>query len=398
MPTFVADGAGSRFRDVDGYSYLDMYIGDMSGFCGHAPAPVVAAVTARMAQGNHFLLPTEDAIVVAEHLAARYRMPQWQFTLSATQANTEVIRLARHVTGRDAVVVFDGKYHGHLDATLVVLDGDDVVPEGHGLPGWVSGQTRIVPFNDVAALERALAPRDVALVLAEPVMTNSGVINPGAGFTEALRLLTRQTGTLLAIDETHSLVGAYGGMSEELGIAPDLFTIGKSIAAGIPLGAYGVTADIAGAIGTDQHTLVSGVPMPEVPTGGTLFANALAMSAARAALTEVLTTAAFDRARALGARMADGLDAAISSCGVPWSVARMGPHAYYGFTPTPASNGAESRDNDDPELRALIRVWMANRGIWESGWWLGPTVSVAHDEADVDEYLSAFALLLAELC
>ncbi len=397
MPTFVADGAGSRFRDVDGHSYLDMYLGDMSVFCGHAPAPVVEAVTARMARGNHFLLPTEDAVVVAEHLASRYRMPQWQFTLSATQANTEVIRVARHVTGRDVVLLFDGKYHGHADATLVVLDGDDVVLEGRGLPGWVPREARIVPFNDVAALDRALAPRDVALVLTEPVMTNSGVINPEPEFCEALRRLTRNAGTLLAADETHSLVGAYGGMSAEVGLTPDMFTIGKSIAAGIPLGAYGMTADVAAAIGTDEHTLVSGVPIPEVPTGGTLFANALAMSAARAALTEVLTPEAFVHARALGARMADGLEASIASSGVPWSIARMGTHCYYGFTPTPASNGAESRDSDDPEFRALIRVWMANRGIWESGWWLGPTVSVAHNEADVDEYLSAFASLLAEL-
>jgi glutamate-1-semialdehyde 2,1-aminomutase len=396
-PVFVESGQGSHFTDVDGHTYLDMYIGDMSGFCGHGSPPVVAAVTGRIARGNHFLLPGEDSVVVAEHLAARYRLPKWQFTLSATQANTEVIRVARHLTGREVVLMFDGKYHGHGDTTLVVLEGGSVLAEQQGLPGSVTGEARIVQFNDIAALEAALAPRDVALVLTEPVMTNAGIIHPDAGFHEELRELTRAHGTLLAMDETHSLVGAYGGMSGELGLEPDLFTIGKSIAAGVPLGAYGMTEQVADLIAPPAaHNLASGVPVPEIATGGTLFANALSMAAARAALTEVLTPEAFARARALGTRMADGLEAAIASAGMPWTVSRMGPHAYYGFTPTPARNGIEARDDDEPDLRALIRVWMANRGVWESGWWLGPTVSVAHTEPDVDDFVETFGRFLAE--
>ena len=253
-------------------------------------------------------------------------------------------------------------------------------------------------FNDVEALGSALAPRDVALVLAEPVMTNAGVIHPESGYHEALRRITRDTGTLLAIDETHSLVGAYAGMATELALEPDTITIGKSIAAGVPLGAYGMTDDLAGLIvAPDVPNVVNGVPIGEIATGGTLFANALSMAAGRAALTEVLTPAAFARALAMGARMADGLAGRIASAGVPWSVTRMGTHAYYGFAPTAARNGIESRANDDPDLRALIRVWMANRGVWESGWWLGPTVSVAHSEADVDEYVGLFAQFLAEV-
>ena len=244
-PVFVESGAGSQFSDVDGLSYLDMYIGDMSGFCGHAPPPVVDAVGRRMTRGNDFLLPGEDAIAVAEHLAVRYGLPKWQFTLSATQANAEVIRLARHSTGREVVVLFDGKYHGHGDATLVVVDGNSLVPEYQGLPRYITGQARVIQFNDVAALESALAPCDVAVVLTEPVMTNAGIINPDPDFHEALRRLTRESGTLLALDETHSLVGAYGGMAGELGLEPDMLTIGKSIAAGVPLGAYGMTEEVA---------------------------------------------------------------------------------------------------------------------------------------------------------
>ncbi len=398
-PVVVHEGAGARFSDVDGRAYLDMYLGDMSVFCGHAPPPVVTAVAQRMAQGNHFVLPTEDAPIVAEHLADRYGYPKWQFTLSATQANTEVIRIARALTGRETLILFDGKYHGHGDATLVVLEDGRIVREERGLPSSVTGQAKIVPFNDVRALEAALAPQDVALVLTEPVMTNAGIIHPDPGYPEALRQLTAASGTLLALDETHTLVGAYGGISQDLGLTADLFTIGKSIAAGVPLGAYGMTDEIAARIGpTSRHVLAAGeASAEEIASGGTLFANALSMAAGRAALLEVLTVEAFDRARALGERMADGLQEAIDVAGMPWSVARMGTHAYYGFGATPARNSTEARANDDPALRSLIRVWMANRGVWESGWWLGPTVSVAHDEPDVDEYIDRFREFLAEI-
>ena len=391
-------GKGATFTDVDGHAYLDMYVADMSAFCGHAPDAVVEAVSRRMALGNQFLLPGEDAIAVAEHLADRYGLPKWQFTLSATQANTEVIRLARAATGREIVLLFDGKYHGHGDATLVVLEDGEVRPEEHGLPRSITGQARIVGFNDVDALEAALAPRDVALVLAEPAMTNAGFLLPDAGFHEALRRLTRETGTLLAIDETHTLVTRLRRADREWGLEPDLLTIGKSIAAGVPLAAYGMSDEIASLIARRPAvTVVSGEAIDEVSTGGTLFANALSMAAGRAALLEVLTEEAFERTAELGERMAAGLRAAIDAAGLPWSGRQYGAHASYFFTPTPPRNGAGSRAADDPQLRALIRVFMANRGVWESGWWLGPTVSVAHTAADVDRYVDLFGRCLADL-
>ncbi len=397
-PVFVAQGKGATITDVDGHSYLDMYVADMSAFCGHAPAAVVEAVSRRMRLGNQFLMPGEDSIVVAEHLADRYGMPKWQFTLSATQANTEVIRLARAATGREVVLMFDGKYHGHGDATLVVLEDGRVRPEEHGLPRSIVRQARIIEFNDVAALEAALAPRDVALVLAEPAMTNAGFILPDAGFHEALRRLTRDSGTLLAIDETHSLVTAYGGLTGAYGLEPDVLTIGKSIAAGVPLAAYGMSEEIGSHIAPPPGGhLVSGAAVDQVSTGGTLFANALSMAAGRAALLDVLTEAAFDRAAELGRRMASGLRVAIDAAGLPWSVVQLGGHAAYFFTATPPRNGAESRAADHPQLRALMRAWLANRGVWESGWWLGPTVSLAHTVADVDRYVALFGECLADL-
>jgi glutamate-1-semialdehyde 2,1-aminomutase len=395
-PVWISHGRGAQFWDIDGHRYVDMYLADMSAFCGHAPEPVVAAVAERMRRGNQFLQPSEDAIPVAEHLAGRYGMPKWQFTLSATQANTEVIRIARHATGREVVLVFDGKYHGHVDSTLAVLDDGAVRPEYYGLPRDMTATTRIVGFNDIPALERALAPRDVAVVLAEPAMTNVGFVLPEPEFHPALRELTADAGTLLAIDETHTLVTAYAGLGREWELQPDFLTIGKSIAAGVPLGAYGMTEELANLLeAPDDPYVVAGEAVEEPATGGTLFANALSLAAGRSALTEVLTEEAFARTATLGARMAAGLRATIARHGLSWSVTQLGSHAYYAFAPIPPHDGETSRAADDPDLRALMRVYMANRGVWESGWWLGPTISVAHTDADVDAYLEIFADFVA---
>lgn len=390
-PAWVSHGEGAHFTDVDGHTYLDMYVADMSAFCGHAPGPVVDVVARRMELGNQFLLPGEDAIAVAEHLAGRYGLPKWQFTLSGTQANTEVIRLARELTGREIVLMFDGKYHGEGDATLVVHEDGELVPESRGLPAWVAAQARIVQFNDVAALEAALEPGDVALVLAEPAMTNTGLILPQPGFHEQLRRATRDAGTLLAIDEVHTLVCAYSGLARAWGLEPDFLTLGKALAAAVPLATYGMRDEIGALIAPpDEAYRVSGAVTDEVATGGTLFANALSMAAGRAALHDVLTEEAFGRAASLGERMAAGLRTAMGAAGLRWSVVQEGAHASYFFVPEAPTDGASSRAADDIELRGLIRVFMANRGVWESGWWLGPTVTVAHTEEDVDRYVEVF--------
>jgi glutamate-1-semialdehyde 2,1-aminomutase len=344
-----------------------------------------------MKRGNQFLLPDENAIVVAEHLTERHGLPKWQFTLSGTQANTEVIRLARELTGRQTILLFDGKYHGEGDATLVVEQDGRVVPEHRGLPPWVADHARVVQFNDVAALGAALEPGDVALVLAEPAMTNVGFILPQPGYHEEVRRLTREAGTLLAYDEVHSLICSYAGLTRAWSLEPDFLSLGKSIAAGVPLATYGMRDEIAAVIAPPEEARVaSGVFVDEVSTGGTLFANALSMAAGRAALTEVLTEDAFRHTGALGERMATGLREAIARAGLGWSVAQFGGHASYFFVPEPPATGAASRAADDPRLRALLRAFMANRGVWESGWWLGPTVSVAHSAEDVDRYVDVF--------
>ena len=247
LPIWVKEGRGARFCDVDGFEYSDFNIADMSMFCGYAPEPLVRAVSKRMSAGNQFLLPTEDAIVVSAELRRRYGLPKWQYTLSASQANCEAIRLARVATHKDKVLFFDGKYHGHFDQALVHLAaGGQLAAEEPGLPTSVTQQAVVVPFNDLKALSAALERRDVALVLTEPALTNNhGLILPDPGFHAGLRRLTRNTGTLLALDETHTQVAGPGGLTALWSLDPDLVTAGKSIAGGVPFGAWGMTENLA---------------------------------------------------------------------------------------------------------------------------------------------------------
>ncbi len=394
-PLFVAEAEGGRFRDVDGHEYSDFNIADMSMFTGYGPPAVVEAVSRRVAAGSQFLLPSEDSVWVAEELGRRYRLPKWQFTLSATAANTEAIRVARVATGRDRVVFFDGHYHGHLDESLVGLVDGRLAPEEAGLPEDVTARAGVVPFNDTAALAAVLAQREVALVVTEPAMTNNvGLVLPDDGFHARLRELTRASGTLLAYDETHTQVVGAGGLTRLWGLDPDIVTIGKSIAAGIPLGAYGMTEAVAEVLerpdGRDD-------PKPTVATGGTLFGNPLSMAAARAAMGEVLTPAAYARSQVLGARLADGLERVVVGAGLDWSVHRFWPRSGYTFASRPPRDAAEAERSIDVQLRRLIRVHLANRGVWEAIVGAGPTCSVAASEQDVDAYLDAFASLVGEL-
>ena len=397
MPPWVAEGHGASFTDVDGFTYRDFNIADLSMFCGYGPEPVVRAVAERMATGNQFLLPTEDAIFVSEELGRRFGLPKWQYTLSASQANTEVIRVARVITARDRVLMFDGKYHGHFDQALVQLGPDGaLVPEEHGLPADVTAHAVLVPFNDLEAVAAALDHGDIALVLTEPAMTNNvGLVLPDDGFHDGLRALTRQTGTLLAYDETHTQVVGPGGLTAEWGLRPDFVSAGKSIAAGVPFGAWGTTDEVAAFL--TQFKGPDGERFDMVAIGGTLFANALSMAAARATMLEVLTPEAYASTKRLGARLADGIRAGVERAGLPWHVHHLGPRSGYTFRPTAIRTAAEGRACEDELLRRLIRVWMANRGVWEAIVGAGPVVPVPATHADVDAYTQAWDELLARL-
>jgi glutamate-1-semialdehyde 2,1-aminomutase len=388
QPVYVDGGEGAGFTDVDGFQYVDFNASDLAMFCGHAVPEIVRAVQEQAARSTQFLLPTEDSIVVAEELARRYPgRSHWQCTLSATQANTEAIRLARAVTGRDVVVLFEGHYHGHFEEGLVDRDNSPQHPLQRGLGKGVDGRVRIAQFNDVGSLADALAPGDVAIVLTEPVMTNGiHLLPPVDGWHDDLRRLTREHGVILAIDETHTHVVGEGGVTGLYGLDPDVVTIGKAVAGGIPLGVYGVTPALAEELDVQRN----------VATGGTLFGNPLSAAAARATLTAVLTPAAYARAAAAGARLATGIEDAIAEAGLPWTTIRFGPRSGQWYGPQPRT-GAEAHAITDMDLTRLVRVWMANRGIWEALPGAGPTCPVPTTEADVDRYLEAYADLLTAL-
>jgi len=401
-PVFMDRGEGPYVFDVDGHRYLDTNIADTSMFCGYSPQPVVRAVRERVALGPQFLMPTEDAVVAAEELSRRWPVDRWQFTLSATSANTEAIRVARVRTGRSKLLMFGGKYHGHADEMLVAEEDGRVVAEYRGLTPSVAEHIVLVDFNDLPALERALAAGDVACVVTEPALTNVGVILPDPGFHAALRELTRAHGTLLIVDETHTLICGPGGLTRAWGLEPDVVTVGKSIGGGIPVGAYGMTAEVADVLdgepdspyATHDDGTIFG---DEVATGGTLFGNALQMAAVRASLAEVLTDDAYDRTSRLGEKLADGIDRIASRAGLPWCAHRLVARSGYAFDGVLPRNAREARASHDAELYRLLRLHMANRGVWEAMEWAGPAVSVAAADGDIATYLEVLESLVAEL-
>lgn len=397
-PLFVDEAKGAQFTDVDGHRYLDMSLGITVASTGHTAEPVVRAVAERMAKGIQFHLPTEDAIIVSEELARRWGLPKWQYQLSSTQANTDAIHLARLLTGRERVVVFEGKYHGHLAEVLAVWDGGRTVPEYLGVTDHDIARTTVVAWNDSDAVASALASGDVALLLAEPALTNSGIVLPSEGFHAELRRLTREHGTLLAIDETQTLPMFFGGLVHEWDLEADLVVLGKSLGGGVPVAALGMTDEIARLIDREYAPYeVSGEEVDEPAIGGTLFGNALSMAAARATLLEVWTEETHLRMQELAGALAAGMESAIRSHGRDWGVYQLGNRAGYRFAPTPPRNNQEAAKHDLPPVRHLQRVFMANRGVWDFGWWAGPAISAQTVAEHVDVYLGVFAEFIEEL-
>ena len=397
-PLFVDAAEGAHFTDVDGHGYLDMSLGITVASTGHTAGPVVRAVAERMAKGIQFHLPTEDAAIVSEQLAGRWGLPKWQYQLSSTQANTDAIHLARLRTGRERIVVFEGKYQGHLAELLAVWDEGTTVPEYLGVTDHDIARTTVVAWNDLDGVANALASGDVALLLAEPALTNSGIVFPDEGFHAELRRLTREHGTLLAIDETQTFPMAFGGLVREWGLEADLVILGKSLGGGVPVAALGMTEAIAGLIDREYSTYeVSGDEVDEPAIGGTLFGNALSMAAARAALLEVWTEETHLRMQELAWALADGMESVIRSHGRDWNVHHLGNRAGYRFAPTPPRNNQEAGEYDLPPVRHLQRVFMANRGVWDFGWWGGPAISAQTAAEDVDVYLIVFAEFIERL-
>jgi glutamate-1-semialdehyde 2,1-aminomutase len=388
FPIFVREAAGAHFTDVDGHRYLDLCLGDTGAMTGHAPAASVEAIAAQARRGITFMLPTEDAVWVGEELARRFGLPYWQTTLTATDANRFVIRLARHVTKRPKILVFNWCYHGTVDETFATVRGGAVVARDGNLgpPVDPAVTTRVIEFNDVSALEAALSHGDVACVLAEPVMTNIGIVHPEPGFHDALRKATRRAGTLLVIDETHTICSGPGGYTRAHGLEPDILTIGKPLAGGVPAAVYGLSAEVAERI--RAATTVEGADTGGI--GGTLAGNALSLAAMRATLEKVLTKEAYARTIPLAERFVAGVEAVIAEHRLPWHVTRLGCRAEYWFRASPPKNGAEAAAAIDPDLDRYMHLAALNRGILMTPFHNMALVAPDTTEADIDLHTRVF--------
>jgi glutamate-1-semialdehyde 2,1-aminomutase len=396
FPVFAADAHGARFRDVDGHEYVDFCLGDTAAMTGHSPEPTVRAIAEQARRGITLMLPSEDAIWVGRELARRFGLPRWQFALTATDANRFAIRLARELTGRPKILVFNWCYHGSVDETFATLDGASVVArEGNvGPPVPLAETTRVVEWNDAEALERELAQGDVACVLAEPALTNIGIVLPEPGFHDALREATRAAETLLIIDETHTICAGPGGYTAAYGLEPDLLTIGKPIAGGIPAAAYGFSREVAERLEElmprDERADTGGI-------GGTVAANVLSLAATRATLDEVLTDEAFEHMIALGERFEAGVAEVIERHDLPWHVTRLGCRVEYLFRRERPRTGSEAAAGGDAELDRLIHLYALNRGILLTPFHNMALMSPATTEADVDLHTKVFGEAAAEL-
>ena len=396
FPVYVDQAKGAHFTCVDFIDHVDLCLGDTGAMTGHSPEPTVRRVREQVGQGITAMLPTADAALAATELSRRFGVPQWQFTLSATDANRHVIRYARHVTGRSKVLVVDWCYHGTVDETFATLDeyGRVVARRGNiGAPVAPSETTVVVPFNDVPALEAALARGDVACALLEPAMTNIGIVLPDPGYHEALRRLTRRHGVVLVMDETHTLCAGPGGCTRAWGLEPDVVVVGKTIGGGIPAAAFGMSAELA-------ERVAKSVELEDIDVGGiggTLAGNALSLAAVTTTLTEVLTDAAFEHMEALAVRWTEGVQEVLDRTGAPWHVTRIGCRAEYAFTPQAPRDGAEAAASDDFALQQYLHLHALNRGLLLTPFHNMALMCPATTQADVDRHTEAFDECAREL-
>ena len=397
FPLYLATAHGARLTDIDGNEFADFCLGDTGAMAGHSPGPVQAAVARRYGElgGATAMLPTEDAAWVAAELARRFGPTHWSFTLSATDANRWALRLARQLTGRPKIAVNSYCYHGSVDESFVIAtpDGPRSRPGNTGAPVDPVVTTRVVEFNDVDALERELTRGDVAALLMEPALTNIGIVLPEPGYLAAVRELTRAHGTLLINDETHTFSAGPGGCTAAWGLEPDIVTVGKSIGGGIPCGAFGLSAALAGQILADESADI----VDTGGVGGTLAGNALSVAAMRATLERVLTDDAFGAMIRLGDRFTAGVREVIAGRRLPWNVVQLGARAEYRFCPQPPRSGGESHAAADEALDEYLHLYLANRGVLITPFHNMALMCPATTEAEVDAHTAVFAAAADEL-
>lgn len=395
FPISVVEARGARFVDLDGHSYVDFCLGDTGSMTGHAVDEITSAITAQLNRGSTVMLPSVDATWVAEELSRRFGLPKWQFSISATDANRFALRLSRHLTQRPKVLVHDWCYHGTVDETLVIADENGQTISRHGAIGpqvHPSMTTRVVPFNDLNALEKQLSFGDVACMLIEPALTNIGIVLPEPGYLAGVRDLTRKYDVILIIDETHTICAGPGGATRLWNLEPDMFVIGKTIGGGIPVAAYGMSSDLASRAEKSlaSHDVdVSGL-------GGTLSGSVLAMAAVRATLSNALLPEHFDKTIRLATRWADGVSSVIKKFGLDWSVQQLGCRAEYWFCQAP-KNGAQAAAGVDPELENFMHLWALNRNVLLTPFHNMALLSPFHVESDIDSHTEIFSSAISAL-
>ena len=395
FPISVQSAKGARFVDVDGIEYVDFCLGDTGSMTGHAVTEITDAISRQLSRGSTIMLPSEDSTWVGAELTKRFGLAKWQFSVSATDANRFVLRLARHITKRPMVLVHDWCYHGTVDETLVIADDQGKTISRHGAIGpqvHPSLTTRVVPFNNLEKLEQQLSFGDVACMLIEPALTNIGIVLPDPGYLSGVRDLTRKYGTLLIIDETHTICAGPGGATKLWDLEPDMLVIGKTIGGGIPVAAYGLSAELAARaeLSLGSHDVdVSGL-------GGTLSGSVLAMAAVKATLTHSLLPNQFEKTIALATRWANGVASSIAKHQLDWSVQQLGCRAEYWFC-KPPKNGAEAAAAVDEELENFMHLWALNRGVLLTPFHNMALVSPFHEESDVDLHTEVFDAALSAL-
>jgi glutamate-1-semialdehyde 2,1-aminomutase len=389
-PLVMRSAAGAHMEDLDGHRYIDFTMGYGSLLTGHAHPALRRAVEDQLARGTLFVSPSEDNAVVGELLAARFGLPQWRFTNSGTEATMDAIRVARAVTGRSRIVKVEGGYHGHHDAVLVSIKpsmdaaGAVAAPRSvaatEGLPAGVLADTAVVPFNDAAALARILESREVACFIVEPVMENIGICLPEPGYLEAVRDITRQYGTLLLFDEVKTgITAGWHGAGRRYGVLPDLVAVGKSIGGGLPLGAFGGSAECMDAITTGRVIHV-----------GTFNGNPLCMAAARAVLDEICTPEETARVIERNQRFVSDYQSVLSERAMPAHTVQCGAKGCVTWSPTPVRNYRDYASTNF-DLAFAQWIWGVNRGLLlppglDEQWLL----SVAHSEQDLATALEVF--------
>ncbi|HEU4480780.1 MAG TPA: glutamate-1-semialdehyde 2,1-aminomutase [Actinomycetota bacterium] len=391
-PIYLVSGKGSKVTDVDGNTYVDYHNGFGTMVVGHAHPKVREAIEKAAAEGTHFAATTETAVLLAEEIKRRFGIEKVRFTNSGTEATMDAVRLARAASGKDTLLKVEGSYHGHHDAVMfsVVPTMDSsgpterpwTVPFSRGIPADEAKHTKIVPFNDIPALEQMLAEHgdEIGSLIMEPVMMNIGIVMPQPGYLEKVREICTKHGVLLIFDEVKTGVTiAPGGATEMFGVQPDLVCLAKAIGGGTPIGAFGGRAEI----------------MDEITNGvaalGTFNGNPLSMRAGLATLTEVLTPDAYDYLAVLGTRLATGSQKVLDDAGIGAVTTDLGCKGSITFRDKPLERYRDFAEIDDSIFDAYW-YWVVNRGIYqtpgkEEQW----TISVQHTEEDIDRSLEVFA-------